>query len=107
MCGFDLEALDTFTVGSLTVEDGGNAIFWNGEQVALSPAQRLIVTALARDAGHCIKRPILAEVIGYEGDDINIIAVLLNRIMRSFRRIDDKFDRIESVWATGLRWRLA
>lgn len=107
MCGFDLVALDTFEVGALTVEDAGNSIYWCGNKVSLSPSERLIVTALARNAGHVIRRPILAETIGYEGDKLNIISVLLNRIYRGFRRIDESFDRIETVWGSGLRWKLA
>lgn len=106
-CGLQLAALDTFAVGELTVVDAGNAIFWQDERVSLSPSERLIVTALARDAGHVIRRSALAELIGYEGDSLNIIAVFLNRIFRGFRRVDEAFNQIETVWGSGLRWRAA
>jgi two-component system response regulator ChvI len=106
-CGYDLVSLETFTVGDLSVIDAGNLIYWKNERVSLSPSERVIVTALARSAGRLIRRYVLADAVGYEGDDLNIVAVFLTRIKRSFRNIDDGFNQIESVWGLGVRWRAA
>jgi hypothetical protein len=65
-----------------------------------------MVMALARAGGAPIKRWVLAETMGYEGDNgDNTTAVHLTRINARFREIDAAFDRIENVRAAGLRWR--
>lgn len=106
-CGYGLEALEPFSLGSLGVDSGGAVIWWAGHRVPLAPAERLIVVALARADGAPIRRHVLAEVEGYEGDHPeNVVAVLVNRINKAFRSIDPGFDRIENIRGAGLRWRV-
>lgn len=105
-CGCDLEALDAFTVGSLGVEDSGAVIWWSGHQVPLTTAERLILLAIVRAGGKTVSRDILAEAEGYEGDRPDeSVNVLLSRINKAFRAIDPSFDRIETIWGQGVRWR--
>lgn len=106
-CGCDLEALRSYELGRLTIEDGVN-VLWNGQKVKLTPCERLIVLALSRAGGAVVKRAALAEAAGYEGEDPNgVIGVWLNRINKAFRNIDPDFAAIETVWRSGLRWRTA
>lgn len=105
-CGADLEALHSFSVGDLTVEYDGAIMLWKGQRVDLSQAQKLIVLALARANGAPIKRYVLADASGYEGDNADgNVAVHLYRIHRAFRAVDPDFDAIENIRSKGLRWR--
>jgi DNA-binding response OmpR family regulator len=104
-CGFDLFSLRDFALGDLTVENGV-IIKWKGERVKLTPAQRLMLIALARADGAAVSRASLAEATGYEGDrPTNIVAVYANRIKKAFRAVDPEFDAFEPVHSIGLRWR--
>jgi DNA-binding response OmpR family regulator len=102
-----LTLLETLKVGPLTVQHGGAIILWRDRVVRLTPARRLLVAALARAAGAPIRRYILAEAIGYDGDqpDCNV-AVHLSRTRQAFRAVDFEFDQIENVHGCGLRWRV-
>jgi DNA-binding response OmpR family regulator len=92
-------------LGQLTVKDGA-IISWNGVVIDLSPSERLIVMALVKADGAPVKRHILAEATGYEGDNpTGCVAVFMHRIIRSFLAIDPTFSAIENVWGVGVRWR--
>lgn len=107
-CGYDLEALHAFELGGLRVEYDGAIILWRGQRVALTQAERLIVLALGRAGGAIVKRHILAEASGYEGEDhaLNVVSVYVCKIKNKFRDVDASFDRIETVWRDGVRWRV-
>jgi two-component system response regulator ChvI len=106
-CGYDLKALHDLTLGDLTILYDGAIILWKDERVGISPTERLMLMSIARADGAPVKRQILAEVMGYEGDDgDNIVAVHLSRINRRFREIDPGFDQIENIRAAGLRWKV-
>lgn len=106
-CGTDLTAFEPFSIGALGIEHNGAVIRWNGHRIHLTPCERLILLTIARAGGNPVKRTILAEATGYEGDDPeNLIAVQITRIRANFRAIDPGFDRIENVHGVGLRWRI-
>lgn len=106
-CGFDLESIKPFTVGKLFVDAAGAFVWWGKSIVPLTAAERLIVVALARADGVPIKREVLAEISGYEGDHPeNIVAVQVSRANKRFREVDPDFNRIENVHGAGLRWKV-
>lgn len=106
-CGRDLEALRSFSVGSLGVEQGGTIIWWNRHRVPLRESERLIVTALAKADGAPMRKHVLADVIGYDGDrPDNLVSVHVSRAKARFQQIDPSFDRIESIRGAGLRWKV-
>lgn len=106
-CAFDLESLRTLRQGELEIVDGGSLIRWQGLTVALSPACRTIVRALAADAGHVVKNIALVEAMGSDDllDPTNLVKVQVCRTRKAFRRIDPAFDQIETWWGLGYRWR--
>jgi DNA-binding response OmpR family regulator len=106
-CGADLEPLNTFELGHLKIDYSGAVIHWKGERVQISPGERLMLLAIVRAGGHPVKRWVLAEAFGYEGDNAdNNAAIHLCRINQAFREIDPAFDMIANVRAQGLRWRV-
>lgn len=106
-CGLDLATLNAVHVGDLAVEDGGTLIRWKSQRVDLPPARRLLVSALAKAAGHVVKTPALYEALGINDhlDPTNLLKVQASRTRAAFRQLDPGFDQIETVWATGYRWR--
>jgi DNA-binding response OmpR family regulator len=106
-CGADLEALHSFEVGELRVEYDGAIIHWKGKRVVVSPAARLMLIAIVKAGGIPVKRWVLAEVMGYEGDLAdNNAAVHLCRINAGFREVDPGFAMIENIRSQGLRWKV-
>ena len=106
-CGADLEALNAIELGHLKIDYSGAVILWKGERVAISPVERLMLLAIVRAGGHPVKRWVLADTMGYEGDDAdNLTAVHLHRINARFREIDPDFSMIENIRGQGLRWKV-
>jgi len=107
-CGFALERIEPFTVGELTVDGEFGDVTWRGVRVPLTPREKAIVITLARGDGTPIKRIGLAEVIGSDEllDPGNLVDVMICKARRKFRELDASFDRIESVWGVGVRWRI-
>lgn len=105
-CGTALEPLNAYRIGRLFVDKGGAFIWWGPHVVPLTVSERLIVTTIARADGIPVRRDILADVTGYEGDEPeNLAATYLCRINAKFHAIDPDFDQIENVWGVGLRWK--
>jgi DNA-binding response OmpR family regulator len=105
-CGAALEPLEPFSLGKLFVDKAGAHVWWGEKPVRLSPAEKQIVLTLVRADGRIVKRAILAEVSGYDGDEPNnIAAVYVSRSNAKFREIDPAFDRIETLRGEGVRWR--
>lgn len=106
-CAFDLTALHAIELGNLKIEYDGAIIHWKGERVDLSPPERLLLLALVRADGAPIRRWVLAEAMGYEGDNAdNNVAVHQHRINAHFRAVDPEFAMIENVRLVGLRWKV-
>jgi DNA-binding response OmpR family regulator len=105
-CAFDLTSLHAVELGDLKIEYDGAIILWKGVRLDLPLPERLILLAMVRAGGAPMKRWVLAEASGYEGDNAdNNVAVHLHRMIRAFKAIDPEFDRIENIRATGVRWR--
>jgi DNA-binding response OmpR family regulator len=107
-CGLDSRMLDKIIVGPLEVLDGGVDIRWRGRRVKLSPSRRLLVCAIVRNVGHVVGGHALIEAMGGEDSDDpgNLLAVQISRTRAAFRAVDTEFDMIETIWGTGVRWRV-
>lgn len=104
-CGFDLEQIKPIALGDLEVAGHHHPVRWKGSEVRLTPAQWLMVTAIARANGHTVSRYALAEAMGVDGDTPdNIVAVQLTKAKAAFRVIDPAFDAIKTVRGFGLMW---
>jgi DNA-binding response OmpR family regulator len=107
-CGYDVEPIgEMFRLGELSIEHGV-IVTWKGEHIDLGANERLMLLGIARLEGAVIKRPALAEAVGYDGEGSrsNYVAVYLNRLNKRFRRVDPSFDQIQNVRGEGVRWRV-
>ena len=106
-CGFNIVRAMPFRLGKLFIDKSDSAVWWGDKVVPLTTSKRLIVAALARAHGSPLSRACLAELEGYEGDEpVKTASTLICQIRKAFRSIDPSFDRIETVWGQGVRWRL-
>lgn len=105
-CGYDLERLEMFRVGHLVVADEGAVVSWRGHRIKVTPQRGLLVNLLARCAGHVVTTQAVIEAVDSDSDDpLNMVKVLACRLRRDFCAIDPTFDRIETIWGRGLRWK--
>lgn len=104
-CGWSLATLDPLRSGELFIDKGGAHVWWGKSVIPLTASERLILIALVRADGAPMKREVLADVVGYDGDaPAQLVAVYASRIRRRFKAVDRSFDQIETVRGSGLRW---
>jgi two-component system OmpR family response regulator len=77
---------------------------WNGRQVDLTLTEFWMVHALARYPGHVKDRDSLMRDARIVVDDSTITSHV-KRIRRKFQAVDPAFDRIDTVYGMGYRWR--
>lgn len=106
-CGADLAALHAIELGDLKVDYSGAVILWKGKRVTVRPSATLILLTILRAAGHPVKRWVLAEAAGYEGENAdNLAAIYLHQINAAFRAVDPSFGMIANVRGQGVRWKV-
>jgi two-component system OmpR family response regulator len=77
---------------------------WRGEPVPLTLTEFWMVHTLAKHPGHVKSRDQLMADARLVVDD-GTITSHIKRIRRKFAAVDAGFDRIESVYGAGYRWR--
>ena len=77
---------------------------WNATRVDLTLTEFWMVHALARFPGHVKDRDSLMRDASIVVDDSTITSHI-KRIRRKFQTIDPSFDRIDTVYGIGYRWR--
>lgn len=77
---------------------------WRGRAVDLTLTEFWIVHALARRPGHVRSRAQLMDEANLVVDDATVTSHI-KRIRRKLERLDEGFDRIETVYGAGYRWR--
>ncbi len=80
------------------------AASWRGEPVPLTLTEFWMVHTLAKHPGHVKSRDQLMADAKLVVDD-GTITSHIKRIRKKFAAIDADFDRIESVYGAGYRWR--
>jgi two-component system OmpR family response regulator len=90
--------------GPLTVDLKRLAVQWNGRRVELTLTEFWMVHALARHPGHVKDRDSLMRDARIVVDDATITSHV-KRIRKKFAAVDPAFDRIETVYGMGYRWR--
>lgn len=82
-CGIDLECDAPITSGALMVDPRGMCEL-SGQPLPLQPGEREVLHTLLKADGP-VKKRIIAERIGYEGDG-NIVEVYISRLRRKLGR---------------------
>ena len=93
------------TRGRLSIDSERHQLRWNGDIVALTVTELMIVEALAQRAGVVKNRNQLLDV-AYQDDvyvDDRTIDSHIKRIRRKFRAVDPAFDAIETLYGAGYR----
>ncbi len=90
--------------GDLRVDLRRFTMYWKGAAVDLTLTEFWIVHALARFPGHVKDRDQLMKDAELVVDDATITSHI-KRIRRKFAELDVSFDRIDTVYGMGYRWK--
>ena len=90
--------------GPLTLDVKRLTAQWQGRRVDLTLTEFWMVHALARHPGHVKDRDALMRDASIVVDDSTITSHV-KRIRRKFQALDPAFDRIDTVYGMGYRWR--
>lgn len=102
-CGYNLSAERAVAWGLLGFDPREDAA-WDGRKLGLSRQQREIVGGLIHARGRVLSRALVADRIGYEGDDgANVVDVQVCRIRALLRAAGAPRDLIQSIYLRGLR----
>lgn len=91
-------------VGDLSLDDKRFTTSWQSEPVELTLTEFWMIHALVQNPGHVKKRQQLMQDAHIYVDDATITSHI-KRIRRKFCAIDESFDRIETVYGMGYRWK--
>ncbi|MFP4098886.1 MAG: response regulator transcription factor [Alphaproteobacteria bacterium] len=98
---------DKLHYGSLVLDDSRHLCAWKEQPLNLTVTEYLIVKALAMHPGHVRNRDQLIDMA--YGEDIYVddrtIDSHIKRIRRKFKKIDSNFDRIETLYGIGYRYK--
>ena len=90
--------------GPLTLDLSRFTVTWRGRNVELTLTEFWMVHALAKFPGHVKNREQLMSDAHTVVDDSTITSHV-KRIRRKFGAVDAQFDRIDTVYGMGYRWR--
>ena len=97
-------AEDVLTRGDLTLDLQRFTVAWKTRLVELTLTEFWMVHALAKFPGHVKNREQLMSEVHIVVDDSTITSHV-KRIRRKFAETDPAFDRIDTVYGMGYRWR--
>jgi len=97
-------AEDVLTRGDLTLDLQRFTVAWKTRPVELTLTEFWMVHALAKFPGHVKNREQLMGEVHIVVDDSTITSHV-KRIRRKFAETDPAFDRIDTVYGMGYRWR--
>jgi two-component system, OmpR family, response regulator len=92
------------TRGPLQLDVQRFCVRWGGREVELTLTEFWIVHALAKFPGHVKNRDQLMSEVHIVVDDSTITSHI-KRVRRKFAAIDAAFDRIDTIYGMGYRWR--
>ena len=95
---------DVITRGPLTLDVKRFTTSWHAARIDLTLTEFWMVHALARFPGHVKDRDSLMRDASIVVDDSTITSHI-KRIRRKFQSVDPSFDRIDTVYGIGYRWR--
>ncbi len=102
--GSEAAAEDVIARGKLRLDMRRMSATWEGRPVELTLTELWIVHALVRHPGHVKSREQLMSEARMVVDDSTVTSHI-KRIRRKLLALDPVFDRIESVYGMGYRWR--
>ncbi|HKO58809.1 MAG TPA: response regulator transcription factor [Thermoanaerobaculia bacterium] len=94
-------------IGDLELDLQRYAVKWRGSPVSLTVTEFMMLHALVRHPGHVKTRKQLHQD-GYPHDAYvsdRTIDSHIKRVRRKFEEVDDSFERVETVYGLGYRWK--
>ena len=93
--------------GDLTLDDSRHLCTWKGDPVNLTVTEYLLVKALAQRPGHVKNRDQLIDLAYGENIyvDDRTIDSHIKRVRKKFKKVDDDFDQIETLYGIGYRYK--
>lgn len=95
---------DIIQTDSLVMDSQRMTVSWQQQNVELTVTEFWMLYAIARYPGHVRSRQQLMDESKMVVDDTTITSHI-KRIRKKFMQCDDDFDRIETVYGMGYRWR--
>jgi two-component system OmpR family response regulator len=95
---------DMIESGDLLMDSQRMRVSWQGHNIELTVTEFWMLHAIAKYAGHVKSRQQLMDESNMVVDDTTITSHI-KRIRKKFVLIDEQFDRIESVYGMGYRWK--
>jgi len=94
--------------GELTLDETKHQCIWRGRDIQLTVTEFLLVKALAARPGMVKSRDQLIDAAYGENIyvDDRTIDSHVKRIRKKFRTVDDEFDRIETLYGIGYRYKI-
>ena len=101
------EAGKVITRGGLVMDPARHMCTWRNKEVTLTVTEFLILQALAARPGHVKSRDQLMDAAYGENIyvDDRTIDSHIKRLRRKFKAVDSEFDRIETLYGIGYRYR--
>jgi len=93
--------------GDLHLDDSRHLCAWKGMPVNLTVTEYLLVKSLAIRPGHVRNRDQLIDMAYGENIyvDDRTVDSHIKRVRKKFKKIDDEFDKIETLYGIGYRYR--
>ena len=95
---------DIIEVGNLTLDISRFVASWNQQALDITLTEFWILHALAKRPGHVKNRDQLMEAAKAVVDDSTVTSHI-KRLRKKFVAMDQDFDRIETVYGMGYRWK--
>jgi two-component system OmpR family response regulator len=97
-------ASDLIQLGNLVVDAKRMTVKWNRQFIDLTVTEFWMLYAIAKYAGHVKSRQQLMDESKMVVDDTTITSHI-KRIRKKFVQVDPSFDRVETVYGMGYRWK--
>jgi two-component system OmpR family response regulator len=91
--------------GDLVVDQQSMAISWKGQPINMTLTEYWLVESMARRPGHVRTYDHMMQVTRQSMVERNTINGYIRRIRNKFKAIDPAFDRIQTVFGVGYRWK--
>lgn len=95
---------DLIENGPLIMDTNRMTVNWHNQSIELTVTEFWMLHAIAKYAGHVKSRQQLMDESKMVVDDTTITSHI-KRIRKKFMQIDSDFDRIETVYGMGYRWK--
>ncbi|MFT4731447.1 MAG: two-component system OmpR family response regulator [Gammaproteobacteria bacterium] len=97
-------ASDLIQLGNLVADAKRMTVKWKSQFIDLTVTEFWMLHAIAKYAGHVKSRQQLMDESKMVVDDTTITSHI-KRIRKKFVQIDPSFDRVETVYGMGYRWK--